>query len=93
MITTSLIRELEFISKNTRSPVCARLRIGKIPELIVKVDKGILELEYKGNNIWTEGLSDAENFGVESCDTIYQIIEAIDKDQDWTRFPHDFVSS
>jgi hypothetical protein len=56
MITTSLIRELEFISKNTRSPVCARLRIGKIPELIVKVDKGILELEYKGNNIWTEGL-------------------------------------
>jgi hypothetical protein len=93
MITTSLIKELEFISSYTNSPVFTSLKIGKVAEIGIKIEKSILELEYKSHTIWREGLSEVENFGVESCDTIYQIMEAIDKGEKWDKFPHDFVSS
>lgn len=93
MITTSLIRELDFIATYTKAPVSCQLKIGEVSEVGIKVDKGILELEYKSNKIWREGLSQSSNFGVESCDTIYQIMEAIDNGDDWAKFPHDFDSS
>jgi len=82
MITIGLAKELYFIAKVTNQPATALLNNG----LYISVQpNSTMDVEYKGIHIWRERIEgDTSFFGIESCDNIFKIINAIDsKDDTW----------
>ena len=75
MVTVGLIRELNFISELTSSPITADLSISDIVTVKVLISNKIFELYLDEELLWRESLDEETgNFGVESCQRIADII-------------------
>ena len=61
------------------------IAIGEYKPVDFTIFEDVLEVKYSGQTIWRESLSGAAaNFGVESCDTILNIMSHIEKGEDWS---------
>ena len=80
MITVGLVNELRFISKALRTPATLTIKTPKTRgEIYLGIQEQILTVSYLGYHIWTETLEEGVSmFGIESCDTLAQIILLID---------------
>lgn len=84
MLTIGLVRELAFLSHGLGFPLKFSIEvISKKMDLLI--DKDILSIAYKGEEIWRENVQpDVSFFGVESCDLIFKIVNRIDAgDYSW----------
>jgi hypothetical protein len=79
MITVGLIRELDYLSRMLSTPVDVILTSLVCNPIHIKVNLGVLDIEYCDKHIWHEEIESSVNmFGVESCDTISRIITCLD---------------
>jgi len=83
MITEGLIREVYHISNYFNTQVNLSIEyLGK--KLDLEVRSRYVKMFYKGHKIWQECLDEEiGNFGVESVQHIFFIIEKIDKGEGW----------
>lgn len=83
MITVGVIRELAYMSGYVKNEVYAAIDVdGK--NIGVKASENYVKISYQGQQIWEENIyGDGNWFGIESCDTIYRIMECIDKGEPW----------
>jgi hypothetical protein len=88
MITVGLVQELKFISDAFKTPISSIISCGVTTRpIIVKIQNGILEVNYGNDYIWKEDVSSAASmFGIESCDSIARIVYSIDNNiADWQK--------
>lgn len=93
MITVSLVYELQFIAASLGEPFWCDLRFIPGGTIQLNVFPNLLYVHYNGELIWKEKLATPDsNFGIESCTTIYQIINEIRAgNADWkSKYKHDF---
>lgn len=85
MVTQGLIKELAHISNFFRTPVkCGLFYSGRQMEIEVSLE--VVKLLYKGQIIWEENTNDeVGNFGIESVQHIFYIVEMIDSGQPYER--------
>jgi hypothetical protein len=85
MITVGVVRELAYMSGYVGVEVCTSIDVsGKIIGL--RVSENYVKISYQGQKIWEENIYGEGNwFGIESCDTIYRIMECIDKGEPWQK--------
>lgn len=83
MITEGFIREMHHISNYFNTPVNVVLKyLGK--EIEAEVFSRYVTINYKGNKIWEECIDEElGNFGVESIQHIFFIVDKIEKGEEW----------
>lgn len=88
MITIGLVKELHFIAATFNHGIHSIIRATQFVnhDIHIKVSPdGKLEVEYFDFKIWQETIDGPTSmFGVESCDTIFKIINCIDNGVDWS---------
>lgn len=83
MITVSLVMELSFIAFASSKEVSCSIKIDDV-ELNLVVSAHLLNVYFRGEMIWAEKLDTPDsNFGVESCSTIYAIMNSILSGLEW----------
>jgi len=83
MITVGVVRELAYMSQYVGGPLYVAIDIGN-QKLSLNVSENDVRISYQGQKIWEENIYGEGNwFGVESCDTIFRIMECIDKGEPW----------
>ena len=96
MLTVSFVNEIQFIAKHFNVPVSVDLKLGQSEPLNLALDNDVLSIKFFGELIWEEKVVGVgSNFGVESCDTIYRIMQMVAAgDNTWKeKYPHIFVDS
>ncbi len=90
MITVSLVKELEFISRIYGGKLSCSLHVRDgLPDINICIEKGKLTVFFLNNLIWQESISEASsNFGVESCQTIALIMKKMLNGEKWEDIPH-----
>jgi len=83
MITVGVVRELEFMAKAVESDMYVVIEVaGK--NISMKIWDNNVIINYQGQQIWEENIYGEGNwFGIESCDSIFKIINCIDKGESW----------
>lgn len=94
MVTASFVYELQFVAKYFNAPASVDLKVGDFPPVTFTVVDDVLTVEFLDDLIWKEKVVGADsNFGVESCQVIFRIIEMISAgDDSWKKkIPHIFA--
>jgi hypothetical protein len=86
MITVGLVNELRFLVHSLKTRVEASVRSGSMSRsLHIDLDREKINIYYGGYLIWRENIEEGISmFGIESCQTISQIVFLFDKnDERW----------
>ena len=85
MVTVGLINELHFLHEVFGADVSSEIKIGGNFPIKISLQNHTLVVEYKNEKIWTESLDKATSmFGLESCESIMDIVRHIDTgDESW----------
>jgi hypothetical protein len=86
MITVGLVNELRFLVHSLKAPVEASVKSGSMQQYLkIRVDEKEIEVSYGGWIFWRESVEEGISmFGIESCQTIAQMVFLFDKkDPSW----------
>jgi hypothetical protein len=82
LITVGLARELFFIAKVTN--ITQTIIFDQIELKLSITPEAMMKVWYKNKFIWEEKIEGDESFfGIESADSIFKVIKAIDNGENW----------